>query len=109
MARPMLARSLPPERANREKLFRAAVKRSLAAGAGIGGRAGADAIGPGGVGPGEPSLPGTPPSGVSDAAASSQLGINGVPPPGPPYALDVPIQRAVPCLRVRSAVLAVAF
>ena len=36
-------------------------------------------------------------------SAASQLGIRGVSPRWPPFALDVPIQRTTPGLRVRSA------
>lgn len=93
----MLARSLPPERANREKLFRAAVKRSAAAGAGTGGREGAGGTGPGDGVPGGPALAGDPPPDVLDASPPlSQLGTSGVLPPGPRYALDVPISGGFP-------------
>src|SRR5260221_14694514 len=87
----MLARSFPPERTNRVKLFRAAVKRSVAAGIGIGGATGAGGTEPGGGPPGAVPLLGGAPSGPAELSSPSQLGTRGVLPPGPPNDLYVPI------------------
>lgn len=93
-ARPKLARSLPPECAKRVKLLRGAVNRLPSAGAGIAGRAGG-ACGSG-AGLAESSAGATaggavgedgPPASPSDP---SHEGTSGVPPPGPPYAVEVP-------------------
>jgi len=96
-ARPKLARSLPPECAKRVKLPRALVNRLASAGAGIAGRfGGAEGTGGGTVGSPTGVLSGA--AGTAGAAGASaalsdpsQVGTNGVPPPGPPYADDVPI------------------
>src|SRR6266404_3345370 len=78
-ARPRLARSVPPDVAKRERLFRAIVKRSGAAASGIGRSAG-------GVGTGAGALAGGGGAGGAGAGPSepSHVGTSGVPPPGPP-------------------------
>src|SRR5690606_20208098 len=86
-ARPRLARSLPPEPANRVKLLRAPAKRCGSAVLGIGGRFG----GTGGVLPSGAGWPsGLGPLGAGEAgapppsASPNHEGTSGVPPPGPP-------------------------
>lgn len=98
-ARPRLARSAPPDFANRVKLLRAAENRVGSADGGIGGFVG----GAGGAtrGEGVNSLPGKPGAGGTggdgeggtgggDSSGPSQEGMSGVPPFGPPYAVEVP-------------------
>jgi hypothetical protein len=91
--RPRLARSLPPELAKREKLLRAAVYRSSAAGGGIGGRGGGVGRGGGASGDGLAGSGAAGGSGVGGGLPSddSQLGMSGVPPPWPEFAFEVPI------------------
>jgi hypothetical protein len=96
-ARQRLARSLPPELANREKLVRGAVNLPEGSGGGIGGRLGGVGTDGGGVSPGAVSSAGeVAGAGAATPSEGSQLGMRGVSPRCPPFAFDVPISAVPP-------------
>jgi hypothetical protein len=99
-ARPRLARSAPPDFANRVKLLRAAENRVGSADGGIGGLVGGAGGATGGAVfsclPGKPGAGGTGGGDGAggtvggDSSGPSHEGMSGVPPFGPPYAVEVP-------------------
>src|ERR1700733_584983 len=105
-ARPRLARSVPPDLANRVKFVLGIRKRSAVPGAGIGGNAGGTGIagglpgpsgngaGGGGVWSGVGSGGGGRGAGAGGPSEGSQLGTSGVSAPWPPFAFEVPISVA---------------